>query len=216
MSLLGLYLVLRDPVVHRRPIEVVEERVDVRRAIRLIVEEVGVLVDVKRDERRRVPDRIGVLRVADVVKEAALVPVVGRPGPAPAGHPRGLQVGPPVLERAEVTLDQVTDQSGRVASAAPKMLEVDLMVLDPADREGEVDLERANLRIDLVRSSRVDPVEPREDLVSLVDVALVELVVSLDRCAGDAVELVELGLQLPGGDLLETEGKRRHLSPLSS
>src|SRR6266576_286307 len=133
------------------------------------------LIDVEGDQRRRVPDRIRVLCVADIVEEAALVPVVGRPGPAAAGHPRGLQVGAPVLERAEVTLDQVADQAGRVASA-----------------------------------------EPRENLVSLVDVALVELVVSLDRCAGDAVELVELGLQLPGRDLLEPECERRHLSPLSS
>ena len=45
-----------------------EERLDVGRAVGLVVEEVRV-VDVERDQRRRVPDRIGVLRVADVVEE---------------------------------------------------------------------------------------------------------------------------------------------------
>src|SRR5438874_8294883 len=75
-------LVLRHPVVDRRPVEVVEERVDIRRAIGLVVEEVGVLVDVERDQRRRVPDRERVLRVADVVEEPTFVPVIRRPRPA--------------------------------------------------------------------------------------------------------------------------------------
>src|SRR6266568_5186175 len=81
---LFLDAVLLDPVVHDVVVEVVEEGVDVRPAVGLEVEEVGVLVDVERDERRRVPDREGVLRVADVVEEPALVPVVRGPRPAPA------------------------------------------------------------------------------------------------------------------------------------
>ena len=36
------------------------------------------------------------------------------------------------------------------------MLEVDLVVLDPADREGEVDLQRAELGVDLVRGAEID------------------------------------------------------------
>ena len=40
-----------DPVVDNRPVEVVEERFDVRAAIGLVVEEVRVLVDVEGDER---------------------------------------------------------------------------------------------------------------------------------------------------------------------
>src|SRR5579864_2380471 len=79
--------VLRDPAVHDVPVDVVEERADVRRAVGLVVEEVRVLVDVERDERRRVPDGEGVLRVADVVEEPSLVPVVRGPGPAARSHP---------------------------------------------------------------------------------------------------------------------------------
>src|SRR5215831_17291848 len=77
-----------DPAVHDVPVEIGEERVDVRGAVGLVVEEVGVLVDVQRHDRRRVPDRERVLRVAEVVEKAAFVPVVGCPGPAAAGHPR--------------------------------------------------------------------------------------------------------------------------------
>src|ERR671924_646998 len=133
-------LVLRRPVVDRRPVEVVEERVDVRGAVGLIVEEVRVLVDVERDERRRIPDRERVLRVADVVEEAALVPVVRRPRPAARSHSGRLQVGAPVLDGAEVALDEAPEGVPGVTTAAAEVLEVDLVVLDPADRKRELDL----------------------------------------------------------------------------
>src|SRR5580765_7675297 len=207
---LRLDLVLRHPVVDRRPVEVVEERIDVRRAVGLVVEEVRVLVHVERDQRRRVPDRERVLCVADVVEQPPLVPVVRGPTPPTAGHACRLQIGAPGLKRAEVPLDQVPDHPVGIAAASAEMLEVDLVVLDSADREGEVDLQRADVGVDLVGARRVDAVQLLEDLVSLVDVTLVELVVSVDRRPRDPVELVQLGLQLPRGDLLEFERKRGH------
>src|SRR5689334_7856957 len=79
------------PTIDDSPVEIVEEGVDVRGAVRLVVEEVRVLVDVEGDERSRVPDREGVLRVAEVVEDATLVPVVGRPRPAAARQPGRLQ-----------------------------------------------------------------------------------------------------------------------------
>src|SRR3990170_3748140 len=197
-------LVLRDPVVHDSPVQVVEEGVDVGRAVGLEVEEVRVLVDVEGDERGRVPDRERVLRVTDVVEEPSLVPVVRRPGPAAAGHSRRLQVGTPRLRRAEVALDQIGDRALRVAAVAAEVLEVDLVVLDPADREGEVDLERAHVGVDLVRVADIGRGKPAEDLVPLAHVALVELVVGLDRRARDPVELQQRRLQLAGPDLLVT------------
>src|SRR5213082_788737 len=99
------YRVLRDPAVHDVPVQIVEERADVGRAIGLVVEEVRVLVDVERDERRRVPHRERVLRVADVVEEAPFVPVVRRPCPAARREPRRSQVGAPRVDGAEVALD---------------------------------------------------------------------------------------------------------------
>ncbi len=102
-------------------------------------------------------------------------------------------------------LDQLACRSAWIAAAAAEVGEVDLVVLDAADREREVDLERADLRVDLVGSREVDLGEPAEDLVPLVDVALVELVVGLDRRPGDPVQLEHLGTQLPRRDLLEVE-----------
>ena len=200
--------VLVDPAVHDVPVEVVEERVDVRRAVGLVVEEVGVLVDVERDERRRVPDRERVLRIADVVEEPALVPVVCGPGPAAAGHPGRLQVGAPGLDRAEVALHERAERARRLAPAAAQVREVELVVLDAADRERQVDLQRPKLRVHLVRRAEIDLGELAEDLVSLRDIALVELVVRLDSCAGDPLELVHLRPQLARRDLLEVEDER--------
>src|SRR6185437_7336975 len=70
------------------------------------------------------------------------------------------------------------------------------------------------LRVDLVRGREVDAGELPEDLVPLRHIALVELVVRLDRGARDPVELVHLRAQLPRRDLLELEDKR-HLAPLT-
>src|ERR687897_2386548 len=171
------------PLVDRGPVEVGEERVDVGRAVGLVVEEVRVLVDVERDQRRRIPDRIRVLRVADVVEQPALVPVVGGPGPPASAHPGRSQVGLPVRSRAKIALDQLADLAVGVSAVTAEMLEVDLVVLDPADREREVNLERADLGVDLVRGRKINVAELSENLVPLRDVALVELVVRLDRLA---------------------------------
>ena len=76
-----------------------------------------------------------------------------------------------------------------------EVLEVELVVLDPADREGEVDLQGANVGVHLVRLVEVDLGELAEDLVPLGDVALVEAVMRLDGGTRDAGELQEPGLQ---------------------
>ncbi len=113
-------------------------------------------------------------------------------------------------DRAEVALDQLADLAVGLSTVTAEMLEVDLVVLDSADREGEVDLQRAHFGVDLVRGRKIDVAELPEDLVPLRDVALVELVVGLDRLARDAVELVEARLQLARRDLFVTERKRGH------
>src|SRR5919106_7030274 len=126
----GLDLVPRHPLVHDAPVQVAEEGLDVGGTVGSVVEEVRVLVDVERDERRRVPDRERVLGVAEVVEETPLVPVVGGPRPPARGHAGRLQVGAPTLDRAEVAPDQLPDQPARVAALAAQVLEVDLVVLD--------------------------------------------------------------------------------------
>ncbi len=201
--------VRRDPPVHDRPVEILEERVDVRGAIGLVVEEVRVLVDVERDERRRVPDGERVLRVAEVVEEAALVPVVRRPRPPTCGDRRRAQVLAPGLDRAEVPLDERAERPVRISALTAEVREVELVVLDPADREREVDLQRPNVRVHLVRLLEIDVAERAEDLVPLRDVPLIQAVVGLDGGARDAGELEQPRLERSGGDLLEL----RHGAP---
>ena len=106
----------------------------------------------------------------------------------------------------------VADRAVRIPAAAAEVLEVDLVVLDAADGEREVDLQRADLGVDLVRGGEVDLAELRQDLVPLRHVALVELVVRLDRRAGDAVQLEQLGLELARRDLRPVERQGRHAS----
>src|SRR5207247_5775655 len=100
-----------------------------------------------------------------------------------------LQVCPPGLDRTEVALDERADRAVWISPAAPQVLEVDLVVLDTPDREGQVDLQRANVRVDLVRGRQIDVGERLQDLVALVDVALVELVMRLNGRARDSVHL---------------------------
>src|SRR5205814_5027287 len=100
------------------------------------------LVHVEPDERRRVPHRERVLGIADVVEEPPLVPVPGRPRPAAGGDPGRLQIHPPRRDRAEVTRYELAEPSLRVAAGTAEVLEVELVVLDPADRERELDLQR--------------------------------------------------------------------------
>src|SRR5471032_198119 len=151
--------VLLDPVVHDVVIEVVEERLDVPGAIGAEVDEVRVLVDVERDERRGVPHRKRVLCVADVVEESSLVPVVRGPRPAARAHAGRLQVGRPAGDAAEVALDEIAEDATRIAAVAAEMLEIDLVVLDAADRECQIDLQRADLGVDLVRADEIDALE---------------------------------------------------------
>src|SRR5215211_733229 len=134
---------------------------------------------------------------------------MGGPGPAPRGHARRLEVGPPIRDRAEISLDELTEDAVGIAAVAAQVLEVDLVVLDPADGERELDLERAHLGVDLVGGREVDAVELLQDLVPFRHVALVELVVGLDGLARDAVELEQVWLELARGDLLELVDQRR-------
>ena len=115
------------------------------------------------------------------------------------------------VRRAEVALDELAERAVRVAAVSAEVLEVELVVLDPADRERQLDLEHAQPRVDLVRRFEVDLAELAEDLVPLVHVALVQLVVGLDGLAGDAVQLEKRGLQLAGDDRFERWP--RHRSP---
>src|SRR6476469_8983338 len=78
---------------HVGPVDVRDERVDVLGPRRGEVADVGVLVDVERQDRGGVPHREGVLAVADVDVEPVPVPVVREPGPAAARHAARAELG---------------------------------------------------------------------------------------------------------------------------
>ena len=101
-----------------------------------------------------------------------------------------------------MTRDELPEGAVRCAANPAEMAEVELVVLDPADREAQVDLERTHVGEDLVCGGEIHVGEPAEDLVPLGDVSLVELVVRLDGRARDAVQLEEPRLQLARCDLL--------------
>ncbi len=162
------------------------------------------LVHVEGDQRRGIPDRERVLSIADVVEEPVLVPVVRGPRPAPAGDSRRRRDHRARLHRSEVALDQFLDRSRRVAAFPAEVREVDLVVLDSPDREAEIDLQRADLRVGLVRPGAVDGLELGEDLVPLADVTLIQPVVSLDRGPRDTVELEKGRFELARRDVGRT------------
>src|SRR6266550_6107042 len=143
---------LEDPEMLRltldgAPIQQLEERVDVRGLPRAVVHEVGVLEAVESDERRAVPDRVGVLLIADIIEEGPRVPVVRRPRPAARGDPRGPEVGLPAVERPERLLDQPEKLGARLPALPAEVVEVDLVVLDPSEGAGELDLEFAEFGV---------------------------------------------------------------------
>ena len=94
------------------------------------------------------------------------------------------------------------------------MLEVDLVVLDAADGEREIDLERPQLGVHLVAGGEIDVGQLAEDLVALVYVPLVQLVVRFNGLSRDAVELEQRRLELARCDFLGVEDERGHRPPL--
>src|SRR4029079_19427790 len=114
--------------------------------------------------------------------------------------------------RAEVALHERPEPAVGVAALAAEVREVELVVLDPADREREVHLQRTQLGVDLVGAPEIDAVEGAEDLVSLRDVTLVQAVVRLDGRPRDALELQEPRVERAGGEILDGRHRRSSIS----
>ena len=106
------------------------------------------------------------------------------PSPAAGGDAGGLEVLLVVVEGPEVLVDLLGDAAGGFAVTAEDG-EVELVVFEAADGEGEVHLEGTDGRVDLVGDGGVGGVghaeffDLGEDAVALVDVAGVELEVLL-------------------------------------
>src|SRR5436190_1333558 len=124
-----------------------------------------------------------------------------RSAPAPrrprAGRARRLADGllPHVEAAGVLRVDQLGEAAARVAALAAQVAEVQVVVLEPEQRERVVDRGGAQLGVDLVALDLpvVEVLEDSAALVGFLRVALVELEVILHRLLGDPIELLVEG-----------------------
>ena len=190
-----------------RPIDEVEKLVDISAAVAEKVGVVGVFVDIKAEEGNYAPDGVAILGVANVVEEFFGAVIVPGPSPTAGGDAGSLEILFVVIERAKVLVDMFEDAIGRFA-VAPKDGEVEFVVLQSADGEGEIDLKGSDTGKDLIGDGGISGIgcahffELGEDGVTFVDVAGVELEVLfvgfIGNLAGFSLHFSEEGFLLVG------------------
>ena len=190
-----------------RPIDEVKEFVDVAASVAEEVGVVGVFVDIQPKEGNYAPHGITVLGVADIVEEFFGAVVVPGPSPTAGGDAGGFKILLVVIEGAKVLVDMFEDAIGRFA-VAPKDGEVEFVVLQSADGEGEIDLKGSDAGKDLIGDGGIGGIgcahffELGEDGVTFVDVAGVELEVLfvgfIGNLAGFSLHFCEEGFLLVG------------------
>ena len=164
-------------------------------------------VDIKPKEGNYAPDGVAILGVANVVEEFFGAVIVAGPSPTAGGDAGGFKVLLVVIERAKVLVDMLENAIGRFA-VAPKDGEVEFVVLQSADGEGEIDLKGSDTGKDLIGDGRIGGIgcahffELGEDGVTFVDVAGVELEVLfvgfIGNLAGFSLHFSEEGFLLVG------------------
>ena len=165
------------------------------------------LVDIKAEEGNYAPDGVAILGVANVVEEFFGAVIVPSPSPTAGGDASGFKIFFVVIERAKVLVDMFEDAIGRFA-VAPKDGEVEFVVLQSADGEGEIDLKGPDAREDLIGDGGIGGIgcahffELGQDGVTFVDVAGVELEVLfvgfIGNLAGFSLHFSEEGFLLIG------------------
>ena len=164
-------------------------------------------VDIKAEEGNYAPDGVAILGVANVVEEFFGAVIVAGPSPTAGGDASGFKVLLVVIERAKVLVDMLEDAIGRFA-VAPKDGEVEFVVLQSADGEGEIDLKGSDTGKDLIGDGGIGGIrcahffELGEDSVTFIDVAGVELEVLfvgfIGNLAGFSLHFSEEGFLLVG------------------
>src|SRR5438552_1068969 len=104
-----------------RPVEIVEEGLDVLGARASVVDPIGMLIDIQSQNRCGIPERECVLRVTDHGGEGIPVVIIGEPYPPTGGDPRGLEVLEPAFIGRKVSLDIFHYPSGRRPALAAQM-----------------------------------------------------------------------------------------------
>ena len=164
-------------------------------------------VDIKAEEGNYTPDWVAILGVANVVEEFFCAVIVAGPSPTAGGDAGGFKVLLVVIERAKVLVDMLENAIGGLA-VAPQDGEVEFVVLQSADGEGEIDLKGPDAREDLIGDGGIGGIgcahffELGQDGVTFVDVAGVELEVLfvgfIGNLAGFSLHFSEEGFLLVG------------------
>lgn len=167
-------------------------------------------VDIETEEGNDTPDGVAILGVANVVEEFFGAVIVTGPSPTAGGDAGSLEILFVVIERAKVLVDMFEDAIGRFA-VAPKDGEVEFVVLQSADGEGEIDLKGSDTGKDLIGEGGIGGIrcahffELGEDGVTFVDVAGVELEVLfvgfIGNLASFSLHFSEEGFLLVGVDM---------------
>lgn len=119
------------------PIDKVHKLIDITATVAIEIGVVSVFVDVEAEDGGDAPDGVTVLGIANVVEEFFGAVIVTGPSPAPGGNAGGFKILLVVIEGAEVLVDMFEDAIGRFA-VAPKDGEVEFVVFEATDSEGEV------------------------------------------------------------------------------
>ena len=164
-------------------------------------------VDIKAEEGNYAPDGVAILGVANVVEEFFGAVIVPSPSPTAGGDASDFKIFFVVIERAKVLVDMFEDAIGRFAVPSQDG-EVEFVVLQSADGEGEIDLEGSDTGKDLIGDGRIGGIgcahffELGEDGVTFVDVTGVELemlfVGFIGNLAGFSLHFCEEGFLLVG------------------
>jgi len=166
-----------------------------------------VFVDIKPKEGNYAPDGVTVLSVADIVEEFFGAVIVPGPSPTPGGDAGSFEILLVVIEGAKVLVDMFEDAIGRF-TVASQGGEVEFVVFQSADGEGEIDLEGSDAGKDLIGDGGIGRIgcahffELGENGVTFIDVAGVELemlfVGFIGNLAGFPLHFCEEGFLLVG------------------
>jgi hypothetical protein len=186
-------------VLHRLPVDVAHEGVDIGPMVGAEIDVIRVLVRVEREDRNPACDRLGVLR-GELVDEPAVARDVDQHDPARSaaqGVAHCHELVAPALDRAEVARQRLRERRLRLAIAA-EAREVELVQQRRVERDQLLALEAVDHvagRLREVQRSELlaDGVQlaQRAAVVVLV-VALEQLLREAEKQPGPAVDLLQL------------------------
>ena len=175
--------------LHRVPVDVAHERIDISRGIGTEVEVISVLVHVERKDRYAAGERLGVV-AGILVDQASVARYMNEQDPAGAASQRvshGDELAAPALDRPEITGKRRRKQFSRLPSVSAQACEVELVQEGRIERDQLLALER----VDNVTwcAAEIERLELFGDRVQAIErAAVVVFIMALDETRRDAVQ----------------------------